>query len=389
MKLEGIRVLDLSLFLPGPTVTQMMADQGAEVIKIEDTRGGEPNRHIGQRRSGVSVYFEATHRGKKSLTLNLKAAAGRDIFLQLARKADVVLESFRPGVVERLGIDYDAIVQFKPDIIYASLSAYGQTGPLSQIPAHDLAVEANCGLLSNNVDRDGKPCIPAMPSGDMLSATLTLSGILMALLRKQKTGQGDYLDVAMMDAIFACMPNSVGAVFAEKTAPEPHSERIWGGNAMYRIYATADDKHIVLGGAEVKFARNLLHALHRPDLLPLCEKPPGAAQLPVVEFFEATFATRSQAQWVAFLQDLDVCFAPVNDLRQGFDLAQTRARAMLVTDETGKEHIGNPLKFRREPAAVCLHAPGYGEHNDEILRDLGFREAEIARLRREGVISAR
>ncbi len=387
MKLKGIRVLDLSLFLPGPTVTQLMADHGAEIIKIEDTRGGEPNRQIGQRRGEESVYFANTHRGKKSLTLNLKSAPGREIFLRLVEHADVVLESFRPGVAQRLGVDWETVAKVKPDIIYASLSAYGQNGPLKQDPAHDLAVEANCGLLSNNVDSKGNPCIPAMPSGDMLSATLTLSGILMALYRRERTGQGDYLDVAMMDSIFACMPNSVGAVFADKKAPVPEEERIWGGNAMYRIYSTADNKHIALGGAELKFARNLLAAFGRLDLLPLCEKPPGPEQHPVVDFFESTFATRNQVEWVEFFKDLDVCFAPVNDLRQGFDLAQTKAREMLITDETGKEHIGTPLKFYREPGEVRFHAPAYGEHNETILKQLGYSEADLALFKEQGVIA--
>jgi crotonobetainyl-CoA:carnitine CoA-transferase CaiB-like acyl-CoA transferase len=214
VKLDNVRVVDLSLFLPGPTVTQMMSDHGAEVIKIESLDEGEPNRHIGQRRDGETVYFTNTHRGKKSLALNLKARQGYEVFMKLVARSDVVVESFRPGVVKRLGVDYDAVRRMRPDIVYASISAFGQDGPLVARPAHDLAVEAMCGLLSNNVDNSGQPTLPAMPSGDMLAATITLSGILMALFRRERTGEGDYLDVAMMDSIFACMPNSMGAAFA-------------------------------------------------------------------------------------------------------------------------------------------------------------------------------
>jgi crotonobetainyl-CoA:carnitine CoA-transferase CaiB-like acyl-CoA transferase len=386
MKLDGITCLDLSLFLPGPTVSQIMSDHGARVIKIESLGEGEPNRHIGQRRGDESVYFSCTHRGKESLTLNLKAAEGLEIFMQLAATADVIIESFRPGVVRRLGVDYDSVRAVKPDIVYASISAYGQSGPLVDDPAHDLAVEAMCGLLSNNVDANGSPVMPGMPSGDMLAATLTLSGILMALYRRQQTGTGDYLDVAMMDSIFACMPNSMGAVFADGVPPVRQQERIWGGNAFYRIYETADGGHVTLGGSELKFASNALNALGRPDLIELCKLPPGDGQLPVVEFLEETFRSRPKSEWVEFFAGLDVCFAPVNDLRTGLDLPQTRHRQMCVADSDGKEHLGTPLKFAAEPADINFRAPAHGEHSEAILGALGYDEPRRGQLRAAGVI---
>ena len=386
MKLEGITCLDLSLFLPGPTVTQIMADHGARVIKIESLDTGEPNRHIGQTRDGESVYFTCTHRGKESLGLNLKDPRGLEIFMMLARQADVVVESFRPGVVKRLGVDYAAVRAVKPDIVYAAISAYGQSGPLVADPAHDLAVEAMCGLLSNNVDGNNHPVMPAMPSGDMLAATLTLCGILMALLRRKDTGQGDYLDVAMMDSILACMPNSMGAAFAEKQPPVPKNERIWGGNALYRIYETSDGGHIALGGSEIKFARNLLTALERPDLISLCEHPPGPDQLPVVAFLEQTFASRTRAEWEVFFDGLDVCFAPVNDLRTGLDLPQTVHREMCLTDADGREHLGTPLKFSAEPATLDLKAPGHGEQTRAILAEIGYDQRQIETLQAQGVV---
>ncbi len=386
MKLNGITCLDLSLFLPGPTVSQIMSDHGARVIKIESLGEGEPNRHIGQKRGEETVYFSCTHRGKESLTLNLKSDLGLKIFMQLAATADVVIESFRPGVVKRLGVDYDAVRKVKPDIVYASISAYGQSGPLVNDPAHDLAVEAMCGLLSNNVDADDRPVMPGMPAGDMLAATLTLSGILMALLRREQTGRGDYLDVAMMDSILACMPNSMGAVFADGTPPRPKEERIWGGNAFYRIYETSDGAHVTLGGSEIKFASNALTALGRPDLIDLCRLPPGEGQRPVVDFLEATFRTRTKAEWIEFFTGMDVCFAPVNDLRTGLDLPQTRHREMCVVDDAGKEHLGTPLKFAAEPAAIEFAAPGHGQHTEAILASLGFSQAETAELRSQGII---
>ena len=387
MKLDNIRVVDLSLFLPGPTLSLMMADQGADVIKVESVDEGEPNRHIGQQRDGVTVYFAATHRGKRSVALNLKHADGQRAFARLVATADVVIEAFRPGVAQRLGVDYDSVCRHKPDIVYASISAFGQDGPLAKRPAHDLAVEAMCGLLSNNVDRSGRPVMPAMPSGDMLAAALGLSGVLMALLRRERTGQGDYLDLAMMDAILASMPNNVGAVFAEKRAPIPDEERVWGGNAFYRIYDTSDNKQVVLGGSEMKFVRNLLTALDRADLIPLCDGPPGLRQLPVRHFLEETFRSRTQAEWVVFCATLDVCFAPVNNLREGFDLPQVTHRQMRLVDERGWEHIGTPFHYRNEPGKVNFSVPGHGEHTRHVLDELGFTVEEISAMIVSGAVA--
>lgn len=384
MKFDGIRVLDLSLFLPGPNATLMMADHGAEVIKIETLGEGEPNRHIGQMRDGVSVYFDCTHRGKKSLTLDLKSEAGHRIFMELVDTADVVVEAFRPGVVDRLGIGPEAVRARNPRIVYASISAFGQQGPLVKRPAHDLAVEAMCGLLSNNADADGRPVLPAMPSGDMLASALALAGIAMALFRRESTGAGDYLDLAMMDSILAAMPNSMGAAFGEGRAPVREDERIWGGNAFYRIYRCGDGLELVLGGVEIKFVRSLLGALGREDLVPLCAQP-GPAQAPVVAFLEETFASQPRVHWLAFMEDLDVCFAPVNDLRTGLDLPQTRAREMVLEDEAGREHLGTPLKFSAEPGAPVLVSPAHGADTEALLAGLGYDAAAIAALRADGV----
>jgi crotonobetainyl-CoA:carnitine CoA-transferase CaiB-like acyl-CoA transferase len=388
MKLEGIKVLDLSLFLPGPALTQMMADHGAEVIKLEPANGGEPNREIGPKRDGVSVYFANTHRGKKSVQLNLKNAAGREMALRLAERADVVIEAFRPGVVDRLGIGYEQVRARNPGVVYASLSAFGQTGPYVKKPAHDLATEAYAGILSVNLGFDGKPAIPAIPNADMLTSMMGLSAVLMALLRRQQTGAGDYIDLAMMDSLIACVPNNLGSVFAEKKAPVVKDERTWGGYAMYNIYETRDGKYIVLGASEVHFAKNVLTKMGRLDLLPFCEPPPGPTQQPVKDFFTATFLSRTQAEWVQWFEDVDAAFAPVNDLRQGADDPQIRAREMIVEDAAGREHIGIPIKFRNEPGRINPEPPGLGAHNEELARVLGFSAAEIRAMQAGGAFGA-
>jgi crotonobetainyl-CoA:carnitine CoA-transferase CaiB-like acyl-CoA transferase len=384
VKLEGIKVVDLSLFLPGPAMTQVMADHGALVIKIEPLTG-EPNREIGPKRDGVSVYFANTHRGKKSVVLNLKTAEGVEALLRLAETADVLVEAFRPGVVDRLGIGYRAVAARNPRIVYASISAYGQSGPYVDRPAHDLAVEAMAGVLSVNLGWDDRPWNPGLAAADMLSANIALAGVLMALLRRERTGKGDHLDVAMMDALIASMPNNYGAAMAEKRQPVAKDERPWGGNAMFRVYETSDGRFVALGGAEIKFATNLLTALGRPDLIELCRLPPGPGQAPVRAFLTETFRTKTQAEWVAWMADKDVAFAPVKTLREGLDDPQVRHREMVVVDGRGWEHIGVPIKFEDEPGRVDFRLPALGEHSEDILRGLGYSEAELAAMKAKGV----
>ncbi|PDH40830.1 MAG: CoA transferase [OM182 bacterium MED-G24] len=385
MKLEGVRVLDLSLFLPGPLLTQMMADQGAEVIKLEPVRGGgEPNREIGPKRDGVSVYFANTHRGKRSVQLDLKNDAGRAMALKLAERADVVIEAFRPGVINRLGLDYETIAEINPGVVYASLSAFGQTGPYVKKPAHDLATEAYAGVVSVNLGFDGKPAIPAVPAADMLTSMMGLSAVVMSLLRRHTTGQGDYIDLAMMDSLIASLPNSMGAVFADKSPPMVKDERIWGGYAMYNIYETKDERFIVLGASEIHFAEAVLNKLERPDLIPLCEPPPGPNQEPVREFFRETFKTRTQAEWIAWFEDVDAAFAPVNNLREAMDDPQVRAREMVITDDRGHEHLGIPIKFRHEPGEVNFKAPDVGADNSAVAQELGYSDDDIEAMRKSG-----
>ena len=386
MKLEGVRVIDLSLFLPGPLLTQFMADHGADVIKVESIHEGEPNREIGAKRDGVSVYFANTHRGKRSLALNLKDPAGVEVLLKLAETADVFVEAFRPGVVNRLGIGYRQVWARAPRIVYASISAFGQKGPYSSLAAHDLATEAMSGVLSLNRGREGAPTIPGLPAGDMLASMICLSGILMALYRRKDTGRGDYLDISMADSILACMPNNLGTAMAERRQPDLSEERSLGGNAMYGIYETRDGDWVVLGAAELKFAINLLTALGRPELIELCKLPPGRGQDPVREFFRATFRTKTKAEWVEWFKGRDIAFAPVRTLPEMLEDPHFRARGMVLEDERGWDHIGVPIQFQDEPGRPRFPAPAHGEHSSQIVRELGYPDAEIERLRNGGVI---
>jgi crotonobetainyl-CoA:carnitine CoA-transferase CaiB-like acyl-CoA transferase len=361
--MEGFRILDLSQYLPGPMLTQMLADHGAEVIKIEPPTG-EPVRSVGYRQAGESVWFRNTHRGKKSVVLNLKDPADVAAFLTLAETADVVVEAFRPGVVDRLGVGYAAVAAVNPRIVYASISAFGQTGPLRDLPAHDLAIEALAGVVSLNLGADGQPANPHMPVADITGSMTALAAILMALLRRERTGQGDCIDIAMMDATMAWLPNVTGPVFAEDRAPVVKEERSFGGYAFFQTYACADGRHVALGGVEHKFVQNFLNAVGRPDLIPAACGPNGPGQWPVRDALRAIFLTRTRDGWMDWAAGRDLAFAPVLDLKEAFAQAQVAARGMLIRDEDGLPHIGNPVKFRNEPARPDLRLPARGQHDD-------------------------
>lgn len=376
MKLEGIRVLDLSQFLPGPHFTMMMADHGADVIRIESP-AGEPTRQIGARQDGESVWFRNTHRGKRSVVLNLKDPDARDAFLRLAKGADVIVEAFRPGVVDRLGIGYQDVSAINPRIVYCSIAAFGQTGPYAKRPAHDVSIQAESGLVSLNLSEDGAPAMPCLPAADMASSLMAMNGVLMALLRRQQTGRGDYIDISMQDSLVSWLVNVVGPVFAEDRDLVPKDERSFGGAAFYNIYRCADGRYLTLGGSEVKFAENLLDALGRPDLIELCRLPPGPGQLPVKSFLRETFGREPLAHWENFLAPLDVCWAPVRALHDALRSEQLRVREMrLEFDIDGEPNrrvteLGIPIKFRHEPGRVKPGIPRLGEHTDEVLRESG------------------
>jgi crotonobetainyl-CoA:carnitine CoA-transferase CaiB-like acyl-CoA transferase len=389
MKLQGLKILDLSAFLPGPHMTMLMADHGADVIMVEPANGvGEPTRGVGYRTAdGVSVWFRNIARGKRSLKINLKDPEARELFYALAKEADVIVEAFRPGVVTRLGVDYDSIAAINPGIVYCSISAFGQEGAYAQKPGHALTIEALSGVLDLNRGlEDDKPTNPCIPASDMAASLMAFSAIMMALYRRHATGQGDYIDMSMYDALVAWTPNVTGPVFAEDKHPEPKTMRSFGGAAMNRVYETQDGRFLVLGGSELHFARNLLEALGRPDLLEYARLEPGPAQDPLKAYFKEVFQTRTLAEWEAVLGSLDVCWSPVRSLKEALDDPYALDRGQVVTDAAGYRHLGDPIRFRHENGRERLEVPGYGEHSEDIAREAGLTPEAIAALKERGAL---
>jgi crotonobetainyl-CoA:carnitine CoA-transferase CaiB-like acyl-CoA transferase len=344
-KLSGIRVVDLSQFLPGPMLTMMMADQGAEIWKVEPA-AGDPARAQKPDEAGQSIWFRNLNRGKKSIVLDLKSEAGKARLWALVETADIFIEGFRPGVMKRLGFDYDTVAARNPGIVYCSISAFGQHGALAHHPAHDMAVQALAGFLSVNDGVDGAPVVPGAPAADMAAGLTALSAVLMALIGRNNSGRGDYIDCAMFDSLLPWCAHTAGMAIAGGPAPQSSQQRSLGGAGFYNVYRCKDDRYIVLGGREMKFVENLLNALERPDLIALGEASAGE-QATLIAFLRETFATRTRIEWEAWFADKDVAFAPVLDFREAFDQPHIGERGLMSIND-GVHQIAPAIRFASE-----------------------------------------
>lgn len=381
MKLDGVTVLDLSLFLPGPAATQLMADHGARVIKVENPAAPEPTRSADAfpwQQGGETVMFRNTQRGKESIALDLKSESGKKALLALARKVDVVVEAFRPGVAQRLGIDYESLSGENPGLVYCSISAFGQTGPWKDRPAHDTATVAAAGILdlTRSPEGDSGPAIIGVPIADMLSSYLALSGILMALYRRQVTGRGDFVDISMFESVLAASPNILGPVFGGDQAPDRMQERTHGGHAMLNIYETADGQHLALGGGEHKFVEALFKGLGRPDFIKNVVGPAGDSHGPAIAFLRDTFRSKTRGDWESWFEGRDICWSPVVSLWEAWQSDHVRERGMRFHDSDGNDHIGSAIKFSSEAPEITTRLPSVGEHTAAIIQELDLTDSD-------------
>jgi alpha-methylacyl-CoA racemase len=391
--LSGIRVLDLTRLLPGPLCTMHFADMGADVIKIEDTQEGDYARALGSAKGGPAGLFLAVNRNKRALALDLKRPQGRDVFLRLVRSADVIVEGFRPGVVDRLGVGYAALAAFNPRIVYCSITGYGQTGPYRDRAGHDLNYCGYAGVIDQNGPAGGDPVVPNFQIGDLLGGTLTAAmGILAALVDAVRTGQGRYLDVAMADAVLAHAVIPL-ATHLEQGNTRPRGEDMLSGrHACYGVYRTADGRYMAVAALERKFWDRLCEALGRPDLKPL-HFAEGAEGDFAKRELAAIFLSRPRAHWEQEFAGVDACVSPVLTLEEALVNEQFAQRGMVVT---GSHPVAGtvtqfapPLKFRDHEFTLSRHAPIHAEHTEQILSEAGFDADEIAALRRAGVVMGR
>ncbi|TXI75114.1 MAG: CoA transferase [Dokdonella sp.] len=384
LPLAELRVLDLTRLLPGPLATMHLADLGAEVIKIEDPGGGDYARTAGAVHGDVS-YFQLVNRNKRSLCLDLKQAAGVEAFLCLAATADVIVEGFRPGVVDKLGVGYQTVAAINPRVVYASISGYGQDGPYRERAGHDLNYLAYCGLLDQIGLHGSAPAIPNFQIGDLLGGSLTaLVGIMAGVIDARSSGRGRYVDVAMTDAVFAHTLFPLLAVLAHGQAVPRGADVLSGGMPSYGVYASSDGRHFAVSAMEPKFWQAFCEAIGRPDLKPSVLAV-GAEGARVRQEVEAVFAQRSFSDWCEVFERADCCVSPVLRMEESLHNAQLVAREMVV-EVDGVKQFAPPYKLSDCPFVVRRPPPAVGEHSEEVLRAAGYGAEEIAALRSQRVI---
>lgn len=388
--LAGIRVLDLTRLLPGPMCTLHLADMGADVIKVEDPGAGDYARWIGRRARVNSLDFLAMNRNKRAINLDLKHPAGAALFLRLAETADVVVEGFRPGVADRLGVGYAAVAAVNPRAVYCSITGYGQTGPLADKAGHDVNYLALSGALDQTGAAGGPPAIGNFQIGDLAGGTLTAAmSICAALVGTQRTGRGRHLDVAIADAVLTHMVIAAATLAGEGATAPRGRDKLTGGLPCYGVYATADGRWLAVGALEPKFWVQVCAALGRPDLADRGHLEGDAGELVRAEV-AAVIASRPLAHWADLFAPLDCCVTPVLTLEEAMESAHALARGLVVTHEHPVEgpvrQFAPPVRMGAGPVAVDRPAPMQGEHTDAVLREAGLSEDEIARHRAEGVI---
>jgi alpha-methylacyl-CoA racemase len=391
--LGGVRVLDLSRLLPGGFCSLLMADLGAEVLKVEDTgmgdyvRWAEP-KYEGADQSADSALFLSLNRGKRSIRINLKEERGREVLLRLAREYDVLLESFRPGVLDRLGVGYERLREENPGLVYCAISGYGQDGPYRDRSGHDMNYLGLIGMLGLTGEPDGPPVQPAGQIADIGGGALMAAfGILAALRERDRSGEGQLVDVSMADGALSWLAMVAGRYFCDGHVPERGKLELAGGLICYRPYECKDG-WVSLGALEPKFWTNWCNGVGRPDLVEKQFEPPGSK---VHEEVQGIFKDRSRDDWQRFASDYDCCLEPVLDLDEALESELVQAREMVVElDQPGTDgvkQLGVPVKLSRTPGGPDAPGPVLGEHTREVLAGLGYSESDVGELEESGAVA--
>ena len=394
LPLSDVRVLDLSRLLPGGFCSLMLADFGAEVLKVEDTGMGDyvrwaPPYYEGADDSAKSALYLSLNRGKRSVRINLKDERGREVLLRLVREYDVLLESFRPGVLDRLGVGYERLRQENPGLVYCAISGYGQDGPFRDRSGHDMNYLGLVGLLGLTGEREGPPIQAGGQIADIGGGALMAAfGIMAALRERERSGEGQMVDVSMSDGALSWLAMVAARYFAEGKTPQRGDLELAGSLICYRPYACRDG-WVTLGALEPKFWQAWCRGVEREDLIERQFEQPGTDAHAEVE---RIFLERTRDEWQAFASEHDCCLEPVLDLDEALDSELVRAREMVVElDQPGADRpvrqIGVPIKLGRTPGGVQGPGPGLGEHTDEVLAAAGYSTEEIEALKESGAVA--
>jgi crotonobetainyl-CoA:carnitine CoA-transferase CaiB-like acyl-CoA transferase len=386
LALDGVRVIDLSRAVPGPYCSMLLGDMGADVLLVEEPAAAA--RGLTER----DVAFDALRRNKRSICLDLKHEEGRTIFHRLAATADVILEGFRPGVVDRLGVGYDAVRAHNPRAVYCSLSGYGQDGPYSGLAGHDINYVALGGALGMIGRPGAAPSIPMNLVADMAGGGLMAAfSITAALLARERTGRGQYVDVAMSDGVIALLTRAASQYFTSGTVPRPGEGRITGALPHYDVYECKDGRFLSVGPLEPKFLAILCDAIGLPELAAHGEAAPAEDRELVRAAFRARFLERTRDEWFVLLRSRDACAAPVYSLDEVFEDAHHLHRRMLVHAPHPTlgpvPQVGIGPKLSETPGAVRSTGPLPGQHTGAVLGELGFSAEDVARLRSASAVA--
>ena len=387
--LSGLRILDLTRLLPGGYATLMLGDLGADVLKIEEPGKGDYIRWTPPIVGEFSAAHIALNRNKRSMTLNLKTDEGRGIFSDLAATADVVIESFRPGVMDRLGVGWSALRDRNERLVYCAISGYGQTGPRSQAAGHDVNYIGYAGVLGINGEEGRRPVIPGVQVGDLAGGGMAAAiAILAALHRRDATGTGDFCDISMADGALSWLTIHAAEFSATSTDPRREEMHLSGGHPCYRVYP-ASDGYLSVGALEPQFWSTLCDAVERPDLKDDAFAM-GERRSEVISELELLFSTKTRAEWMDLFEGRDVCVGPVNSFSETFVDDQFAARDMIFEEDVPGvgdwKHIGNPLKLTSaERSSMRLPPPKMDKHTDAVLTELGIAD-RTEELRAAGVV---
>jgi crotonobetainyl-CoA:carnitine CoA-transferase CaiB-like acyl-CoA transferase len=361
--LDGIVVLDLTRLLPGAAATQLLAQFGAEVIKVEEPGRGDYARSMPPLVDGEGAVFRMVNRGKKSVAIDLKDPPGKAAFLRLLERADVLVEGFRPGVMKRLGLDYQALRERYPRLIYVALTGYGQSGPYASLAGHDINYLSLAGVLDITGTQDGPPAIPGVQIADLAGGAMqAVIGVLLALAARHNTGRGQLVDVSMLDGSVWLLPVPMALYAATGWAPRRGDTRLSGRYACYNVYQARDGRWLAVGALEPKFWAALCHGLGREDLTP-DQYAEGPRQAEIIETLRAIFRTRDAGEWFERFRSTDACVTPLQDMAEVARDAHLRHREMIVDGA-----IGVMPKLSETPGSPGGPPPRLGEHNDEVLR---------------------
>jgi len=376
--LEGIRVIDLSRMLPGPYCSMILADHGARVIAIEDKRFVADD-----------LLISPVNRNKNHMTLNLKTEEGKQIFFRLTRSADVVIEGFRPGVVKRLGIDYEALRKVNPMIIYCSITGYGQDGPYRDMAGHDVNYLSFSGVLDLIGEKGRAPCIPGIQIADLVGGGMNAAiGILLALIARARTGEGQYIDISMTDGMVGLLPMPLHLMQKSGHAPSRSDNMLSHRYACYNVYETADGRYISIGAVENRFWMNLCELLGVPEYGPLQYDEDRREEL--LDFLRNTFKKKTMDEWVEALRDRDLCWGKVQNITEALHDRLFTERGMVaeIQDSNGisRTALGIPIKLSNTPGSIRTGPVEFGESTRKILEELGYTEAEIDSFFEQGAV---